>query len=272
MVTVKLLEVPDEVQLKILENADPQDIRSCQSVCRTFYNLIVSSPQIQYILSLDTLGYAMPSVPRLDLTTRQKVEFLERHRRNWSFPGNLQPTEYVIQLSDAGNVYRFDGGVYTHSLHIAPNSRTSAIVGLHFYQLPSPNLGLEFREWCIPNLGLSARGFDIDTAQDLLILVELANPIRSWSEGCWIHLRTMSDNSQHPNAALPFLIAEFTESEGDLESRIIPMLFDIEVVGSLLAILFRSRTQQITSWVIVWDWNRGVEVTCSEFPRAPEAI
>lgn len=255
-----LLAAPDDVKLKILEVSDPQAIRACQLVCRTFYNLVVSSTQIQYILAIDTLGYTTPSVPRLDLTPHQKVEFLQQHRRNWSFPGNCQPTEYTLQLSKARMSYQFNGGVYAHALRTSPFADT--IVGLHFCQLPSLNLGLGFKEWRIPNFGHFARGFTIDTAQDLLVLVELAHPNRSWSEGCWIHLRTMSDNSQHPKAVVPSLLAEFTESEGDLGNRrMAPIVFHIEVVGDLLAILFRSRTRHITSWIIIWDWNRGIEVT-----------
>lgn len=98
----------------------------------------------------------------------------------------------MLQLHKGETSYEFDGGVYAYPLR---NSRRNAVVGVRFCQLPSPNLGLEFKEWRIHNLGLSAQGFAIDTTQDLLVPFELTNPTRSWSEGCRIYFRTMSENS-----------------------------------------------------------------------------
>lgn len=58
-------------------------------------------------------------------------------------------------------------------------------------------------------------------------------------------------------------MVEFAQPEGGLgNGSTSPIISHIEAAGKLLAISLGSSAQR-TVWVVVWDWNRGVEVTVS---------
>jgi hypothetical protein len=137
--------------------------------------------------------------------------------------------------------------------------RTSAINALEFYQMPSNNSGTEFERWGL-EIEPGVQDYIFDPDQDLLVLLQLSNATNQYSATCTIHIRTMSENQIHPRALTPAITANFAGS-GGLEGAVPNWNYHFEVVGELVGILFRSRSREIPSWVVVWDWVRGIEVT-----------
>lgn len=116
-------------------------------------------------------------------------------------------------------------------------------------------------------MGISAWGLRIDPDQDLLVLLDIptsGSPEAGWSGGCQIHPRTMGTNVHHPKAAAGVFPVHFTRGYPDT----LPLIsFSFEVLGCLLAVLFKSRCHGTESWVVVWDWHRGVELTVRAAPQ-----
>lgn len=258
---IGFLHLPDEMIHYTLVLLHPKDIRRCQEVCRTFYSVITTSPFLLYILALDSLGYALPSVPRPNFNAAECLELLHQHRRHWLQPHTIQPTKYELYPSTCGAPSKYVGGVYLQPARVSGLAENSGVTrGLHLYQLPSKNLGVGFSQWRLGDLGVDAKDFTIDPDQNLLVLLELPAAAVPSLGLCTVHLRTMTTNESHPRALVPAMATNFTQHGG---LAVPDWSFDFKVLGQLVAILFRSRSREIASWVVVWDWNQGIEVTVS---------
>ncbi|KAL5631746.1 hypothetical protein ACGC1H_007300 [Rhizoctonia solani] len=253
-----LLSLPEEIVLYILTLLDPQDTISCQLVCRALNKLVTTSPRLLFSLALDFLGYRLPLVPRPNLGPSANLQLLREHHSNWLRPNNIQPTQHSLLAHSISSKYA--GGVYAQAFGISGFLCTNSTIGnLEFYQIPSRNLDAEFKRWSLANLGSDIQDFTFDPDQDLLVLLELPNVAPQYSPTCIVHLRMLSRGEAHPRALIPTMVADFAGA--GLEGTIPNWSYHFEVMGQLLGILFRSRSQVRPSWVVVWDWVRGVEVT-----------
>ncbi|KAF8757009.1 hypothetical protein RHS01_04121 [Rhizoctonia solani] len=253
-----LLCLPEEIMLHVLVLLGPSDVRSCRMLCRSLNNLVAGSPRLLFSLALDSLGYTHPSVPRPDLAPFESLKLLKDHYHNWLHPNNIKPTKYGLRARSTSSKYV--GGVYAQSMGASSFLGTNSVIsGLEFYQVPSRNSGTEFKHW---HLDMNQRVHDyiFDPDQDLLILLELPNATTQYSATCTVHLRTMGENKVHPRALAPIMTADFTNN-GGFEGSVPNWSYHFEIIGELLGILFRSRSRELASWVIIWDWVRGIEVT-----------
>ncbi|CAE6432170.1 unnamed protein product [Rhizoctonia solani] len=254
-----LLGLPEEIVLYILTLLDPQDTISCQLACRALNTLVNTSPRLQFSLALDFIGYTLPLVPRSNLGPSAGLKLLREHHWNWLRPNNVRPTQHNLRAHSI--LSKYAGGVYARAFGISGFLGANSTIGsLEFYQIPSRNLDAEFKCWSLASLGSDIRDFTFDPDQDLLVLLELPNAVSQYSSTCTVHLKMLSGGGAHPRALVPTMVADFAEDAG-LEGTMPNWNYHFEVVGQLLAILFRSRSQVRPSWVVVWDWVRGVEVT-----------
>ncbi|CAE6523313.1 unnamed protein product [Rhizoctonia solani] len=254
-----LLGLPEEIVLYILALLDPQDVISCQLVCRPLNTLVSASPRLLFSLALDFLGYKLPFVPRSNLGPSASLKLLREHHSNRRCPSNIQPTQHGLRTHSISSKYACS--VYAQAFGIRGLLGTSPTVrDLEFYQIPSKNLDTEFKRWSLENLGPGIRDFIFDPDQDLLVLLEFPNAAPQHSPICTIHLRTMSEGKAHPRALVPAMVATFAEGAG-LGGGMPSWNYHFEVMGPLIGILFRARSQKRPSWVVVWDWVRGIEVT-----------
>ncbi|CAE6478144.1 unnamed protein product [Rhizoctonia solani] len=254
-----LLGLPEETVLHILTLLSPPDLRSCRQTCCAINTLVATSPRLLFFLALDSLGYTLPLVPRSNLAPSEGLKLLQEHYSNWLRPNNIQPTRHSLRPHSV--LSKCVGGVYAQGFGISGFLGTSATIrDLEFYQTPSKNLGVEFKRWRLENLGPGVQDFIFDPDQDLLVLLELPNAVSPYSPTCTVHLKTMGGGEAHPRALAPTMAINFADDAGS-EGIVPNWSYHFEVMGDLVGILFRSRSQKLPSWVIVWDWVRGVEVT-----------
>lgn len=220
-------------------------------------DLVKSDLCMQYLLELDSCGYVEPVNPRSDLTFAQKLEMIRNHRSHWEHSEKVIPTVFELGVGNDSVIYKYAGGVYVQELPTA--NLVGSTRGLNFNQLPSPNRGIEYKHWAIPDLGSDPSDFCIDPEQDLLVLLEAEQG--HWYGGTYrLHLRTMSTNEVHPKAPAGYSIL-IHQHPSDLPPA---MTFYFEVSGRLLAVLFRSVDRRVQSYVVVWDWTTGLELSVSD--------
>lgn len=259
------IDLLDETIVHILALLDARDIAQCQQVCRKLNSLVTSSACLVYILTLDSLSYNLPSTPRSDITLVDKIELLRQHRLHWARPDTLQAARYNLSFrSSPMDVYI--GGVLVQAY---PGTPASYFHTLHFYQLQSKNLGVQFQEWNLDNLGPNLCKFTVDPDQNLLVLFETSdlNNSESLPENQFrVHLRTMSDNQPHPSALTSAMIVSFGEEPKE-DSETPFYMYSLTVSGALLTITLESVSHKFSSWIIICDWHRGVEVTRAPFAQ-----
>ena len=206
------------------------------------------------MLELDACGYVEPANPRWNLTYAQKLEIVRKHRSRWDHPEKVIPTVVGPLPNEHDATNKFVGGVYVQSMR----NPFSLIRQLHFYQLPSPNKGTEYKYWTITDVGLDARDFGIDPEQDLLVLLE-GEPGYQHGGTYMVHLRTMSTNEAHPK------ISDGYSTIVHQHPMELPRAANVyfEMSGQLLAILFRSGRRHVQSYVVIWDWTTGTELSVS---------
>lgn len=225
-------------------------------VCRSLRKLIQADSYMQYLLDLEACGYVEPQTPRSDLSYSEKLEVIRSHKLRWSSPQIISPGVYEICTAE-GSQSTYNSGVYVRSARIS-DTMPGATRQLHFYQLPSSNRGTEYKYWLIPDLGVDVHFFAIDPEQDLLVLVELHS---THPEECSyiLHLRTISTGEAHPK--LPFGRAALAYQSPLTWAPMLSPFF--EICGHLLAVMFPSRHGLGSSYIVVWDWISGIELTVS---------
>lgn len=228
--------------------------------------MITHSPLFTYILTLHSLGYSRPLVPRPDLTILECIELLREHQLHWTRPHTLRATRYELDASPRQRS-RYVGGVYAHAM-LTNWQEISYLHTLHFYQLESKNLGTGFKKWTLQNLeevNDRLRSFTFDPEQDLLIMVESFRPASNpsvdfQSSECTLHLRTMSTCEAHPKALESALVVQIPgPSHGPFRS------FHFEVFGEIFTVRIDTCTThgKNDSWIIIFNWHRGTEITVS---------
>ncbi|OBZ73464.1 hypothetical protein A0H81_06795 [Grifola frondosa] len=176
MSPARVLELPVELFVEILKLLDSSELLLCSLVCRSFYDVIRRSLELQYRIELAADG--MIDGPP-DWT--QKVEI--------PVPGACQAYELV-------------GGVFAKSMSVGilPGSR-------HMISTWLPTRTNAAHTVVTEDLGVATRDFAIDTSRDLLVLVD-ADEMQGPALRVKVHLRTISKNTPHPRATQRELVAE----------------------------------------------------------------
>lgn len=102
----------------------------------------------------------MEDGPPSTLTTADRLSILRTHRDAWS---KFAWTAKVVVPMYQNNVWR------PHDSVLAQSEGNGM---LHMKRMPSRIRGIEGIEWVIPELGREIIDIGIDSAQDLLIIVE----------------------------------------------------------------------------------------------------
>lgn len=218
-------------------------------------------------MELDACGYIEPVNPRLDLSYSEKREIVRSHRSRWDHPESILPEVYELHIGESSLLRVYTGGVYVRAVRI-PSSYPITTRQLYFYQLPSSNRGVEYRHWMFSDLGVDAQKFAIDPEQDLLVLLEVNHVYRT--EGVYkLHLRSMSTNEVHAKASTGGSVLVYRTW-----LMLVPASsFYLEISGSRLAVVFRSKNNfdlhVAPSYVVIWDWTTGVELTVSQKSHTP---
>ena len=206
-------------------------------------------------------------MPRRDLDYVEKLNLLRQHRMRWLHPERISPTIIELPVNHSRSpTYEYADGVYVRGFR-QPGSISKLTRSLYFYQLPSLNKGTGYKDWIHEDLGLDVRDFGISPEQDLLVLLEIASVeippgATHFEEQYKLHLRTMMTNEPHP--AAPTSLGATLEFK--CHSPVQPdRSFGFQILGHLLALVFRFRERGYSSHVVVWDWTTGQMLMVSQF-------
>ncbi|TFK55467.1 hypothetical protein OE88DRAFT_622844 [Heliocybe sulcata] len=233
-------ELPPELFIRVLAELDLRSIAACKRVCRSLYELIESTAELQYQIELSVAGMEDGLSKNLSIVSR--LERLRAHQKAWTALKWAEEIWVPIALSGTWELY---GGVWA--------ARAWDTRGLAFMQEPSIFREIPMKQWVIEDLGFAIRDFSLDISQDLLVLVELPTPDSSGDfPPCRIHVRTMSTGEPHPLAQSPLLLHK-------------PYLFDSAWTFSLiimdrhLGIMFRCPEGEHgpEHELVIWDWKSG---------------
>ncbi|KIJ46446.1 hypothetical protein M422DRAFT_778458, partial [Sphaerobolus stellatus SS14] len=121
--------------------------------------------------------------------------------------------------------------------------------------LPTVQDCWEPRIWAHEDIGLShLRGFTIDPAQDVIILVE---QIHSWPTHAEmeIHVRSINTGRPHPEAQQPIICCEAGYAGWDAFGVVVRSL------GEIVGILFQGLSNGPGDQLYIWNWKSGILVS-----------
>ncbi|KAF8603239.1 hypothetical protein BDV93DRAFT_607054 [Ceratobasidium sp. AG-I] len=250
--------LPTESIVHILLFLTPVEIRQCRQICRLIFDVIQES-SLQYLIELDSLGYAAPLNPRPDLTYVEKVQFIRELRSTIRSIGSSKPVR--VDLGTSGPFVsncQFSRGVYARGGPSLDITRS-----LDVYQLASRNKNTEYKQWRHSDLGVNAHDFRIDADMDLLVLLETdAAPHDPETDlQLKFHLRSLRTGLHHPTAEVRTIV-----SNEKFTSTFSPAGF--QIFGKLLAILcFTNALLDPSSpRLSIWNWTTGDLVAVADVP------
>lgn len=275
-----LLSLPEELVIAVLEHTDFSSLIRCKLVCHALNELVSTSSPLKYKRTLWQQGYwDFPTTETVTIPERQAR--LERLVRGWKDPQWSWMTK--VPLFREGTTYELQGGIFVSGRPSFEDYRSTR--GLLFWELPWRDYAAEGQPvrqtgshgqstWEIPDLGVNVHDFQIDPAQDLLVLVAKGKP--NTGEGAnviTVHIRNMSDGIAHPETEAPLKHIELHQTPKG--HRLVVIGFIIQVVDDILAILtcFRSFNAEAPppfdvvlgrSRVDVFNWKTGATYACIE--------
>lgn len=228
---------------------------------------------LQYILELDICGYALPRVPRMDLSYAEKIDALREYRKKWQGIEPIHPT--MVQYIPRGKTRMccFVDGTYARICRRSSGDPYGLTRTLWVYQLPSLNRGTAYKCWS-HDLDFNAKYMGIQPAYNLLVLLEENVEAVSQIEGddttaimherFRLHLRSLATNKPHPvtmSSARPTLDYSIYTRQGiDRDRR-----FHIMICGRLVALLLDPLDSNglLTPTIVVWNWVSGEMIVVS---------
>ncbi|KAG8690466.1 hypothetical protein FRC09_011967, partial [Ceratobasidium sp. 395] len=183
---LKLTHLTDESVTMIFLHLAAHEVHICQLVCKRFDNIVRSSLSLQFMVELGLSGYIESRNPRTDISLKEKCDTLRLHRlRRWN--RSVSSIKTILTGTKNGGFnsrYLPSGGhggplltdgIITHWSLISRNAHTD--LQLDVVQLPSLNTGTELSQWRLTQKGLNIRGYSVEPACDLLVLLEYTGPL-----------------------------------------------------------------------------------------------
>lgn len=219
---------------------------------------MIKESSLQYLIELDSQGYAAPLNPRTDLNYDEKIQFLRELRSTTRAIGSKEPTRIELATNGAHvSNSQFSRGIYARG-----GPSLDLIRSLDVHQLASRNKNTPYEHWRHSDLGVHAHDFRIDADMDLLVLLE-RDPVPGDPETdlqLKFHLRSLRTGLKHPLAAIPTLVSN--EKFTSTFSRA-----GFQIFGKLLAILCYTNPllDPSSPRLTIWNWTTGGVVTVSGF-------
>ncbi|CAE6498429.1 unnamed protein product [Rhizoctonia solani] len=253
--------LPTESVVHILHLLPPVDIKTCKLVSRQLFSIIQESPELQYLLELDILGFTLPLNPLDTVTLGDKIRAL-RDKHFVSVDGTRRDVRTrTVKFESIGPLstnIRYSRGVLAVGKPIIDVTRD-----LQIYQLTSDNKRTLHSSFTLENMGVEAHDFRFDPDLDLLVLLERVTLLADTDADLEMrfHLKSLSSGTAHPLASSPVLRStfKFTTTYNDT---------GFQIVGKLLVILCftNSRLDSSSPRMCVWDWTTGDLITSTEVP------
>ncbi|KAF8627363.1 hypothetical protein AX15_004428 [Amanita polypyramis BW_CC] len=249
-----LVNLPVELICLILSYLDVSDLVDCAILSRHFRTIIHNSSQMQYAIELAKHRLICVTPPSQRPSYARRLQVLREREYAWCHM--RWKGRYKLKLPFAGSVYDFSGGIYGNGGD-ETDGTTASISFLklpsvgeesHYDQAPKPRL------WTHVMSDMLIFDFTMDPSQDLLVLLALASP--SSKSIYELHLRTLSTNEPHPQALsskIPCIPGSYQNVPlSDLNPAV-----TIQVVGDLVAVLFKELVLEHGAHLEIWNWKLG---------------
>ncbi|KIL61055.1 hypothetical protein M378DRAFT_187637 [Amanita muscaria Koide BX008] len=235
-----LLNLPVELVCQVLSYLDTYDLLTCSA--------------IQYAIELDKHRTVSVLQPSLSPSFARRLQILREREFAWS--RGRWKARHKMNLPFTGSVYDFVSGIYGNGGDDTDGTTTS----ISFLKLPSAQdqtTGGHIPEpklWNHSMSNLLIFDFTMDPSQDLLVLLALAPP--SSKHIYELHLRTLSTNEPHPQALCP-RIPCISGSYQNMQMSDLNPVVTIQVIGELVAVLFKELIVDLGALLSIWSWKLG---------------
>ncbi|KAG8824703.1 hypothetical protein FRC17_009034 [Serendipita sp. 399] len=258
MLTMGLCDLPNEVIETILAYASAPDIVSCFSTCKRIRDIVYTSSQLQLIIELAVEGLRLrrnlPQPTGGDTRANWAAQLLQfkQWKEAWLMqePPRIStwiPTDYSIFVKRDGLCAQ---GIAIESnpelalMHYDP----SISCGVEIFSLWMEEGQQEPKQWRRhPDLGVLFYRFAFEPMENLLVLLGLKSD--HGRRLASVHLRSLDNGMNHPNAREPVLSGI---SEG--------FDFNLKISGDTLAV--HSQEDRWVGTLSIWNWKTGDLLHC----------
>ncbi|KAG8763607.1 hypothetical protein FRC11_000545 [Ceratobasidium sp. 423] len=227
-------------------------------VSRQLLVTIQESPELQYLLELDILGFVTPLNPLDTLSLGDKIRILQEKR---IASADEKRRDIGIRTVKFESIGPLSANIqYSRGVLAVGKPSIDVTRQLQLYQLASGNKHTEHSSFILQDMGVVAHDFRFDPDLDLLVLLERVTDPNTDLE-LRLHLRSLSTGLTHPLASTPTLMSTFKFTTTYSETG-------FQIVGNSLAILCftNSRLDTSSPRMCVWDWTTGELITSTEVP------
>ncbi|EJF56105.1 hypothetical protein DICSQDRAFT_94010 [Dichomitus squalens LYAD-421 SS1] len=243
---MQFVSLPPELLATILLDLGFRDLLRCRQVCSLFKSVIDGDVRAHYKVELAAAG--MQDGPPSALTPAERLSILRRRQDAWTKLAWTAKEEVPMRR---GGVWELYGNVLAQ----AEGERT-----LHFKQLPSAIRGIKGKEWTIQDVGCKIRDFGMDSAQDLLIVLEHCSEPDGSEVTCRVHLRSLSTGAPHPAASKTGILTPCLP-----EGR---CTYTIQTSEDNLGLLI-SGLDELIYKLVIFNWKTGALRLCTAGPDLP---
>ncbi|CAE6414129.1 unnamed protein product [Rhizoctonia solani] len=257
---ISFILLPTESIVHILRALPPADIRTCKLVSRQLLVTIQESPELQYLLELDCLGFVPPLNPLDTISLADKLRILQE--KGFVIADETQ-RDIRVHTAKFDSIGRLSANIrYSRGVLAVGKPSIDVTRQLQLYPLASDNKHTEHSSLLLQDMGVEAHDFRFDPDLDLLVLLERVTNLDTDADlEIRFHLKSLSTGLTHPLASSPVLTStfKFTTTYNEM---------GFQIVGKLLAILCftNSRLDMSSPRICVWDWTTGELITSTEVP------
>ncbi|KAG1888330.1 hypothetical protein F4604DRAFT_1716930 [Suillus subluteus] len=237
MRAITLVQLPPELLFLILVPLGAHDLVRVRKTCKTLKETVDHSEMLQYVIDL---GYFQMEASEMDVPPATRRERLRQHDAAWQRFEYKQ--KYTLPAVMVGPLSDILGGVYGSA-----GSKDCII----FACMPFGTDSNDLHSWNCPVDATTLMDFTFCPAQDLLVVVALSPDSLTYAYD--IHLRSLTTNDAHPDAAQPILKALDTDTIG----HAIPQSTSAEVhiMGSYVIMLLWNVVVKERDCMQMWDWK-----------------
>ncbi|KAG0693267.1 hypothetical protein DFH29DRAFT_407018 [Suillus ampliporus] len=243
MRAITLVQLPPELLSLILVLLDACDLVRMRKTCKALKALVDNSEMLQYII--DLCYFQMVPVG----TSEQEVPPATRRKRLRQHDAAWQRFEYkrkcTLPPMMLGPIYEFGGGIYA----------SAGEECIQFARLPSASDSNDLHCWSHPVDPTTSVDFTFCAAQDLLVVVAFPPDSDVGSHVYDIHLRSLTTNDAHPDAAQPILKG-FDKDIIDREIVYSAGHVDVHIIGNYISMLIWNVViYDGMNYMQMWDWK-----------------
>ncbi|KAG1887306.1 hypothetical protein F4604DRAFT_1646062 [Suillus subluteus] len=243
MSTTTLVQLPPELLCHVLTFLDSYNLVRVRKDAShyLFKEIVDDSEMLQYLIDLDYFQMIPVGSSEMDASPATRRKRLRLYDDAW------QRVEYNLQCtfpsSMLGQIYAFWGGIYSSA---GENC-------IRFARLPSASDSLYY--WSHPVDITTVVAVAFCAVQDLLIVVSHPSDLQSHVYD--VHLRSLTTNDTHPDAAQPFLKALDKDNIG---GRIFDFMdyVKVQIIGNYIIMLCQEVTGNMGNTLDcmqLWDWK-----------------